>query len=52
MIFALVHFNGTELAGNPETNSSIKSSVCIEAGNPQGEVDKTDDKRDSNSEGM
>lgn len=40
-----------ELAANPEANSSVKSSVCTEAGDSQGEVDKTDDKRDSNSEG-
>ncbi|CAN4090444.1 unnamed protein product [Withania somnifera] len=40
-----------ELVGNPKANSSLKSSVCTEAGDSQGEVDKTDDKRDSNSEG-
>lgn len=45
-------FNGTELDGNPEANSSMKSLVCIEAGDSQGEVDKTNDKCDSNSEGM
>ncbi|XP_004236917.1 RNA demethylase ALKBH10B [Solanum lycopersicum] len=40
-----------ELAAKPEANSSVKGSVCTEAGDSQGEVDKTDDKRDSNSEG-
>ncbi|MCD7449248.1 hypothetical protein HAX54_050686 [Datura stramonium] len=40
-----------ELVGNPEANNSIKSSVSTEAGDSQGEVDKTDDKRDSNSDG-
>ncbi|CAN4081016.1 unnamed protein product [Withania somnifera] len=40
-----------ELVGNPEANSSLKSSVCTEAGDLQGVVDKADDKRDSNSEG-
>ncbi|KAF3641704.1 putative protein OBERON 3-like isoform X1 [Capsicum annuum] len=40
-----------ELVGNPEANSSLKSSVCTESSDSQGEVDKTDDKHDSNSEG-
>ncbi|KAJ8564803.1 hypothetical protein K7X08_001263 [Anisodus acutangulus] len=38
-----------ELVGNPEANNSMKSSV-IEVGDSQN-VDKTDDKHDSNSDG-
>ncbi|KAJ8562886.1 hypothetical protein K7X08_031338 [Anisodus acutangulus] len=38
-----------ELVGNPEENNSMKSSV-IEVGDSQN-VDKTDDKSDSNSDG-
>nr|XP_016483477.1 PREDICTED: uncharacterized protein LOC107804155 isoform X1 [Nicotiana tabacum] len=40
-----------ELFGNPEGNSSMKSSVCIEAADSQSEIDKTDHKRDSKSDG-
>ncbi|XP_060182677.1 RNA demethylase ALKBH10B isoform X1 [Lycium barbarum] len=39
-----------ELVGNPEANDSMKSSVK-EVGDSQSEVDKTGDKRDSNSDG-
>lgn len=51
MILIFSIYYGTELVGNPEANSSLKSSVCTESSDSQGEVDKTDDKHDSNSEG-